>query len=162
MVSGHATTRPGQPVPGVAPPTRGSPGRRSTRSGLRQRLELLLLLGPAFVLFVGFVLVPIGVAVYYSFFKWSGFGPLNHPIGLGNYRRAFADSVFLHAIQHNVTIALLSLFLQLPLSIGLALLLNRAASRSWILATCCVRSLRALRSRHRCHVADTFAARWIR
>src|SRR5579863_2769303 len=124
MVSGHATTRPGQPVPGVAPPVRRSPGR-SARSGLRQRLELLLLLGPAFVLFVGFVLVPIAVAVYYSFFKWSGFGPLNHPIGLANYRRAFSDTVFLHAIQHNVTIALLSLFLQLPLSIALALLLNR-------------------------------------
>ncbi len=94
MVSGHATTRPGQPVPGVAPSNSRSPGRRSTRSGLRQPLELLLLLGPAFVLFVGFVLVPIAVAVYYSFFKWSGFGPLNHPIGLGNYRRAFADTVF--------------------------------------------------------------------
>jgi len=125
MVSGHATTRPGQPVSGVAPPARRSPGRQAVRSGLRQRLELLLLLGPAVVLFVGFVLVPIAVAVYYSFFKWSGFGPLNHPIGLANYRRAFSDTVFLHAIQHNVTIALLSLFLQLPLSIALALLLNR-------------------------------------
>src|SRR5450755_5168729 len=122
---GHTTTRPGQPVPGVVPPARQAPGRKSTRSGVRQRLELLLLIAPAFALFVGFVLVPIVVAIYYSFYKWSGFGPLNHPVGLGNYRRAFADTVFLHAIQHNVTIALLSLFLQLPLSIGLALLLNR-------------------------------------
>src|SRR5665213_2497362 len=125
MVSGHATTRPGQPVSGVAPPARRSPGRQAVRSGLRQRLELLLLLGPAFVLFVGFVLLPIGVAVYYSFFKWSGFGPLNHPVGFGNYRRALSDSVFQHAIIHNVTIAVLSLVLQLPLSMSLALLLNR-------------------------------------
>src|SRR5450755_974856 len=122
---GHTTTRPGQPVPGVVPPARRAPGRESTRSGVRQRLELSLLLGPAFVLFVGFVLVPIAVAVYYSFFKWSGFGPLNHPVGLANYRRALKDSVFDHAVLHNVTIALLSLFIQLPLSISLALLLNR-------------------------------------
>jgi raffinose/stachyose/melibiose transport system permease protein len=122
---GHTTTRPGQPVPGVVPPARRAPSRAKQRSGVRRRLELLLLIGPAFVLFVGFVLIPIVVAVYYSFYKWSGFGPLNHPVGLGNYRRAFADSVFLHAIQHNVTIAVLSLVLQLPLSIALALLLNR-------------------------------------
>jgi raffinose/stachyose/melibiose transport system permease protein len=122
---GRTTTRPGQPAPGVVPRTRRTPGRQSSRSGVRRRLELLLLIGPAFVLFVGFVLVPIGVAVYYSFYKWSGFGPLNHVVGFANYRRAFSDSVFQHAIAHNVTIALLSLLLQIPLSIALALLLNR-------------------------------------
>ena len=92
---------------------------------MRQRLELLLLITPAFVLFVGFVLVPIAVAVYYSFFKWSGFGPLGKVVGFANYRRAFHDPVFQHAIMHNITIAVLSLVIQLPLSIALAMLLNR-------------------------------------
>lgn len=83
------------------------------------------MLGPAFVLFVGFVLVPIAVAIDYSFYKWNGFGPLNHAVGFANYRRAFSDTVFEHAILHNVIIAVLSLVIQLPLSIALALLLNR-------------------------------------
>jgi raffinose/stachyose/melibiose transport system permease protein len=117
-------TRPGKPGR-VAVTSAASPGRRSTRSGMRQRLELTLLLGPAMILFVGFVLVPIAVAVYYSFYKWNGFGPLVNVVGLQNYRRALSDSVFQHAIEHNLIIAALSLLLQLPLSISLALLLNR-------------------------------------
>jgi raffinose/stachyose/melibiose transport system permease protein len=134
MSSGsRAGSRTGKPLPGVvltgdpAPPARRSRtlGRATAGPSVRQRLELLLLLGPAFILFVGFVLIPIAVAVYYSLFKWSGFGPLGHTVGLANYRRAIKDSVFDHAVMHNVTIALLSLFIQLPLSISLALLLNR-------------------------------------
>jgi raffinose/stachyose/melibiose transport system permease protein len=132
-IGSRAGSRAGEPLHGAVPtddpvpPARGarSLGRASARPSVRQRLELLLLLGPAFILFVGFVLVPIAVAIYYSFYKWSGFGPLNHTVGFANYRRALKDTVFLHAIQHNVTIALLSLFIQLPLSISLALLLNR-------------------------------------
>jgi raffinose/stachyose/melibiose transport system permease protein len=91
----------------------------------RQRLELTLLLGPALLLFVGFVLVPIGVAAYYSVHDWNGFGPVTDFVGLDNYRRALTDDVFQHAILHNLTIAVLSLLVQLPVSIALALLLNR-------------------------------------
>ncbi len=54
-------------------PARGLPPPAAR--GRRRRLELALLLGPALVLFVGFVLVPIGVAAYYSLHKWNGFGP---------------------------------------------------------------------------------------
>jgi raffinose/stachyose/melibiose transport system permease protein len=99
------------------------PARR--RPGSRRRLELVLLLGPALVLFVGFVLVPIGVAAYYSLHDWNGFGPVTDFVGLHNYGRALSDDVFQHAILHNLTIASLSLVVQLPLSIALALLLNR-------------------------------------
>lgn len=93
--------------------------------GIRKKLELALLLGPALVLFLGFVLVPIGVAVYYSFYNWNGFGPLSDVVGLDNYRRALTDNVFQRAIGHNLIIVGLSLVLQLPLSLSLALLLNR-------------------------------------
>jgi raffinose/stachyose/melibiose transport system permease protein len=99
------------------------PARR--RPGSRRRLELVMLLGPALVLFVGFVLLPIGVAAYYSLHDWNGFGPVTDFVGLHNYGRALSDDVFQHAILHNLTIASLSLVVQLPLSIALALLLNR-------------------------------------
>ncbi len=100
------------------------PARRR-RGSLRKKLELTLLLGPALALFVGFVLLPIAVAVYYSLYRWDGFGPLTDYVGLHNYKRALSDPVFQHAILHNAIIAILSLVLQIPLGIALALMLNR-------------------------------------
>jgi len=90
----------------------------------RRRLELSVLLGPALALFVCFVLAPILVEGYYSLHAWDGFGALE-PVELRNYGDALSDDVFRKAIVHNLIIVALSLVVQLPLSIGLALLLNR-------------------------------------
>jgi raffinose/stachyose/melibiose transport system permease protein len=106
-------------VAGAAP---ARPARRGTSS--RTKLELLILLAPALALFALFVIAPMAAAIYYSFYHWTGFGPLNDFVGLGNYRKALSDPVFQGAIWHNVLIAVLSLVVQLPLSLGLALLLN--------------------------------------
>ena len=70
------------------------------------------------------MLAPILVAGYYSLHEWDGFGALE-PVGLRNYGDALSDDVFQKAIVHNLIIVALSLVVQLPLSIGLALLLNR-------------------------------------
>jgi raffinose/stachyose/melibiose transport system permease protein len=108
-------------------PARSTEVRRASRRRVltRRRLELTLLLGPALLLFVAFVLAPIGIAAYYSLHDWSGFGPISDFVGLDNYQRAFQDEVFRGAISHNLIIAGLSLLIQLPLAIALALLLNR-------------------------------------
>lgn len=95
------------------------------RAAWRKRAELTLLIAPGMVLFVVFVLVPIVIASYYSLFNYPGFGPLNDFIGLHNYKVAFADPVFRSAMEHNGIIAAGSVAIQLPLSIGIALLLNR-------------------------------------
>jgi len=105
-----------------ATPSRRRPARRRTSS--RTRAELALLLGPALALFTLFVLVSIAAAVYYSFFDWNGFGPPSKVVGLANYRKALADPVFQGAIGHNVVFALLSVAVQLPLTVALALQLN--------------------------------------
>lgn len=107
---------------GHAPTAR--PARRRP-IGLRKRLELALLLTPGLLLFLGFVLAPIGVAAYYSFYNWNGFGPLNDFVGIQNYHDAITGPVFQQSVLHNLIIAGLSVAVQLPLSIGLALLLNR-------------------------------------
>lgn len=106
----------------IRPPAPAAPVRRRSR---RTRLELTLLLGPALLLFAGFVLVPIGVAGFYSLYRWNGFGPLSDFVGFDNYTDAFAGPVFQRAVGHNLIIAGLSIVVQLPLSIGLAMLLNR-------------------------------------
>jgi raffinose/stachyose/melibiose transport system permease protein len=106
----------------VAGPSRKPAPRRA---GLRRKAELAVLLLPPLVLFVGFVLLPIGIAAYYSVYNWSGFGPPTDFVGLHNYKIALADPVFRGSILHNLVIAGLSLVIQLPISIALALLLNR-------------------------------------
>ncbi|GAB3144781.1 carbohydrate ABC transporter permease [Amycolatopsis sp. NPDC004378] len=113
------------PVRAAARPPAPASRPRARRSGLGKRLELAFLLGPALLLFAGFVLVPIGIAAFYSLFQWNGFGPLDDFIGFDNYVDAFTGSVFQGAIVHNLIIAGLSIVVQLPLSIGLAMLLNR-------------------------------------
>jgi raffinose/stachyose/melibiose transport system permease protein len=103
-----------------------APRPSSWRGGkLRKKIELTILLAPALVLFVGFVLVPIVIAAYYSLFNWTGFGPLTDFIGVKNYQTAFKDPVFIQAIEHTLILTGLSLVIQGPISIGLALLLNR-------------------------------------
>ena len=91
----------------------------------RKHAELTLLLTPAVALFVLFVLLPICIAAYYGLFNWSGYGPLSDFTGVHNYKLVLSDPVFRGSLLHNVIIAVLSLLVQLPISIALALLLNR-------------------------------------
>ncbi|ATE58127.1 MULTISPECIES: carbohydrate ABC transporter permease [Actinosynnema] len=90
-----------------------------------RRLELALLLTPALLLFGLFVLAPMAIAGFYSAYDWNGFGPLTDFVGWRNYADALTGKVFQDAFWHNAVIAVLSIAVQLPLSIGLALLLNR-------------------------------------
>jgi raffinose/stachyose/melibiose transport system permease protein len=92
----------------------------------RKHAELALLLTPAVALFVLFVLLPICIAAYYGLFNWSGYGPLSDFTGAHNYKLVLSDPVFRGSLLHNVIIAVLSLLVQLPISIALALLLNRS------------------------------------
>ncbi len=79
---------------------------------------------PAALLYIGLVLLPVIQAVYYSFFRWNGLGPLQSFIGTANYARVLGDKVFRGALAHNLTILVLSLIIQLPIALGLALLVR--------------------------------------
>jgi raffinose/stachyose/melibiose transport system permease protein len=86
---------------------------------------VLLFLAPAFVLYAVFVLFPIVQAMRFSFFKWNGLQPLTDFVWLDNYRRVLTDPIFQGAVGHNTLVILLSLALQIPFALGLALLLSR-------------------------------------
>ncbi|HWM34370.1 MAG TPA: sugar ABC transporter permease [Pseudolysinimonas sp.] len=100
-----------------------APSLRASRR--RGRLLILAFVAPALVVYVGFVLLPVGLAAVYSFFNWNGLSALDRFIGFDNYARALADPVFQGAIGHNLAIVGLSLLIQGPVAIGVALLLNR-------------------------------------
>jgi raffinose/stachyose/melibiose transport system permease protein len=105
-------------------------GRRKARpiavsSRRRKWRELAVFLLPALIFYLTFVLYPLVQAVHYSLFNWSGLGPITDFVGLRNYRDAFSDPDFTGAITHNFILVGLSLAVQFPLVLGVALLLDR-------------------------------------
>ena len=120
-------TRPPDTGGDLAPARDSSPQRPGAgrRRLLRRRVEIGLVVTPALALYLLFVLLPIGLAAYYSVYHWNGLGPLNDFIGLANYRRVLADDTFRQAVAHNFLVIAFSLLFQLPLALGIALLLNR-------------------------------------
>ena len=118
----------------VATPRQDPAARRATtrraaapppRISWRQRLEVLVFAGPALALMGVFIVWPVVSAVQMSFYRWKGFGPMDDFVGLANYSLVLGDDVFRGAVGHNFIIVVLSILVQLPVGLGLALLLNR-------------------------------------
>ncbi len=111
------------PLPtGLAP---SGPRRRRRGIGWPARLEIAVLSGPAIIIFLTFVIFPVAMAAYYGLYNWKGYGPPTDFIGLKNYVTILKDGLFLDALRHNATIVVLSLVMQGPIAIGMALLLNK-------------------------------------
>jgi raffinose/stachyose/melibiose transport system permease protein len=103
----------------------GAPARRPPRRRRRDWLAITLFVTPALLLFLLLVVTPIGVAVYTSLFKWNGFGPPTNFIGLDNFARVARDEIFQGDLWRGLTLIVLSLVFQLPIALGLAMLLNQ-------------------------------------
>ena len=102
--------------------SRRSPGRRGGRT---KWLTIALFVLPALVLYAVFVMLPVLQAMQYSLYKWNGLEPLTEVVGLNNYFIAFRNEVFRTSVGNNVLILVLSLAIQIPFSLALAVLLNR-------------------------------------
>ncbi|WP_082479709.1 carbohydrate ABC transporter permease [Agreia sp. Leaf283] len=118
----RGSRRPAEGGASALPPAVPSP---RARSHWPKRAELLLLIGPALLVFLAFVILPVVLAAYYGFFSWSGYGAATDFVGLRNYITILTDPAFLEALGHNGFIVVMSLVLQGPLALGIALLLNR-------------------------------------
>jgi raffinose/stachyose/melibiose transport system permease protein len=88
-------------------------------------LTIFLFLLPAFVLFFLFIIYPIIRAVYFSLFNWNGMGLATHFVGLNNYKQILTDHVFIEAVLNCFLIVVLSLAIQLPLALMLAIMVGR-------------------------------------
>jgi raffinose/stachyose/melibiose transport system permease protein len=102
----------------------GAQQSRSRRHAM-DNLTVVLFLAPALVVFLAFVIYPILQSVYYSLFNWKGFGPAVDFIGLDNYVSILSDTIFLKAVGNGLLIVLMSLGIQLPMSLALALMVGR-------------------------------------
>jgi raffinose/stachyose/melibiose transport system permease protein len=96
--------------------------RRS--AGKASFLTLTILLGPALILFTALVIVPVFEAAIFSFYKWNGLGPMVDFRGFANYLQFFRDAIVHKALAHNLLIAVVSLVVELPLAMILALIVS--------------------------------------
>jgi raffinose/stachyose/melibiose transport system permease protein len=88
-------------------------------------LAIFLFLLPAFVIFLLFIIYPIFRAVYFSLFNWNGMGPATVFVGLNNFKQILTDQVFMKAVTNCLLIVILSLCIQLPLALMLAIMVGR-------------------------------------
>ncbi|GGK97376.1 raffinose/stachyose/melibiose transport system permease protein [Curtobacterium luteum] len=103
-----------------------APTRRARKgTDVRTRVEIAVLAGPAVIMFVGFVILPVVLAAYYGFYRWQGYGAPVDFVGLQNYTVIFTDPDFRGVLWHNLFIVIGSLVVQGPIAIVLALLLNQ-------------------------------------
>lgn len=95
------------------------------RTKTEQLMTIALFIIPGAVIYTLFLIMPIIQAGTYSLYDWNGLGPLSDYIGLGNYERAFGHNVFQMALTNSLVIVSLSLMVQLPLALMLAIMVGR-------------------------------------
>ncbi len=99
--------------------------QRRRRINTERVVTVAIFLIPGLILYTGLVVIPILQAIRFSFYKWNGLGALDQFVGLQNYISALSDPIFRGAMLHNLVILVLSIAVQLPLALGLALMVHR-------------------------------------
>lgn len=92
----------------------------------KNKLAIVLFLLPALILFIGIIIVPIVMSAYYSLQDWNGFTQMKF-IGFNNYIELFTNKAvnFPQALLNAIFFAVVSVGIQLPFSLFIALLLAR-------------------------------------
>ncbi|NLG04426.1 MAG: sugar ABC transporter permease, partial [Clostridia bacterium] len=90
------------------------------------KMNIILFILPALILFFLILVAPVFVSGYYSLYDWNGFGEKTF-IGLENYGELFTSKSigFKKALGNSLLLAFFSVFVQLPISLGFALLLGK-------------------------------------
>lgn len=100
----------------------------TTSRRFESRVAPWLLLGPFIALFALFTAWPLLRAVLLAFEQTFGPGTTRF-VGSLNFRKVLADPLFWTAMRNTTVYTAGSLFIQLPLALGLAMLLNRDGLR---------------------------------
>jgi len=92
---------------------------------LGKKSHIAIFVLPALILFIVFSIIPLITSGIYSLFEYDGIGTMKF-IGLENYIRMFTqDRYFPQAVVNSMILVGASLFIQLPISLGLAMLLAK-------------------------------------
>ena len=90
---------------------------------IRRDLFAWVLIAPALFFFICFVWEPLIIGLRLSFYSTQGFDLVQFR-GLGNFRDALTDSLFIKVLMNTVKYTLWSLLIGLPLPIFTAIVLN--------------------------------------
>jgi len=100
------------------------------RQQYARNLAPVLFLAPAVALLVTFLVYPLGQSFHLSLLEWNGLGENSVFVGLSNWAVLVQDTVFWHALGNNLLLAVVSVLVQLPVAMALALLLDKAGRGS--------------------------------
>lgn len=103
----------------------------TSKRGMRVSRKLLtgtVFLLPALLLFTVFVTLPLIEAGSYAGYRWSGFGAPEEWIGLRNFEIMADHSIFHRALWNTGAVILVSILVQIPLALCLAILIFE---KSW-------------------------------
>ena len=88
----------------------------------KKRYKICLVV-PTLLVYMVFIILPIGMAIGYSFTKYSGIGKAKFN-GITNYIRLFKDRLFWISFKNTMIMFILAFLLLLTISLLIALLLN--------------------------------------
>ncbi len=97
--------------------------RAHTTDARGSLITALIFLPPALAVFTVFVILPIGEAAWYGFFNWNGLRVPENFVGFSNFIQLFGNKAFDRAVINNILIIVISLGVQLPLALAMAVLL---------------------------------------
>lgn len=95
------------------------------------------------IIFSFFVILPVFKAAVYGLFRWNGMGPLTGPkagrktqfVGVQNFIEILTDPIFWKSFKNNVKIIILSLVIELPIALMLALIISEKSKANVALRT---------------------------
>ena len=93
------------------------------------KLVILSLVLPGLLLFFFAIFAPICLSVYYGFTDYSGIGSYDF-IGLENYKTLMADEIFWTSIRNSLLLAVGFVFVQHPLAIVTAAILDKLGGKA--------------------------------
>jgi sn-glycerol 3-phosphate transport system permease protein len=92
----------------------------------REYIAFLILVLPNLLMLGIWVYYPFLYSIYLSLTNWNLLSPVRQFIGLENYINLVQDPVYLQVVVNTIMYTLGTVFVRLAISLGLAVLLNRA------------------------------------
>src|SRR5215510_1451484 len=100
-------------------------GAKNQITGWPSDKSVALFLLPAFVFLTLFIVWPVLLSIQLSFYDWNGIAPVRTFVGLANWKALAVDGIFWKALGNNLMVVALSIGIQLPVAMALAVMLHR-------------------------------------
>lgn len=81
-------------------------------------------IGPAFLLFTLFIIMPTVFSAYYSLTSWDGISPNVKFVGLANYKEIFTSARFGNALKNTIILTVVISIFENLIALGLALMVD--------------------------------------